>query len=86
MAKNICPVVSRIPTDAVRRIDFDGHDLAHVATLYDDHYGAYAAALSAPLLATSDVFTNERIVVCDISAWDDVCRLDVKSRYRHVSA
>lgn len=73
MSQNLLPVLSRIPRDLTRWVDFDGHDLADTTTLHEDDEGANAAAFSASVLAPLDVGGNERVVGSDVGARNDVC-------------
>lgn len=75
MPENVCPVIPRVPRDAVWRVDFHRHDLADLAALDEDHSTADTAALAASVLATPDVVCNERIVVGDVGSGNDVSAL-----------
>ena len=75
VSENICPVIPRVPRDAVWRVNFYRHDLADLAALDEDHRTANAAALAAPVLATPDVVCDERIVVGDVGSGNDVSAL-----------
>lgn len=79
MVQNICPIFSRIPGDLTGGIDLNGHDLADLATLYDDDSRPDASTLAAALFAAADVLANERVVIRHICPRDNMCRLDRES-------
>ena len=82
MPEGVGPVVARVPCDPRWRVDLDGHHLADLTTLDDNDSRANATASAAAVLATSDVLANERIIVCDIRPWDNMCGLDRESVLR----
>ena len=79
MSEDICPVAALVPRDAVRRVNFDRHNLADLPALDEDHRRADTARLTTPVLATLDVICDERIVVCHVRPRDDVCALNGES-------
>ena len=79
MPEHVAPVIPSVPRDSGGRVDLDGHNLADVPTLNENHRTADAAALAAAILTTMDVRADEWVIVGDIRPRDDVCRLDHKS-------
>lgn len=73
MTENVEPVFPRVPSDFTWRIDFDWHHLADFTALDDDDSCANTAVLAAAVLASSDVFSDEGVVVGDICPRNDMC-------------
>ena len=79
MPEHVAPVIPSVPRDSGGRIDLDGHNLADVPTLNENHRTADAAALAAAIFTTMNVRADELVVVGDIRPRNDACRLDRKS-------
>lgn len=80
MPKDISPVISGIPGDAVWRVDFNRHDLTDLAALDENDRRPDTPALATPIFATPDVVCDEWVVVRHVCAWNDVSAFHGESK------
>jgi len=76
VGEDLGPVFSLVPRDLRRRIDFDGHHLAHGSTLDQYYRRADPACASAAFFATLDICCYQWIAGGDVCAWDNMCALN----------
>lgn len=75
MPENIRPVAPRIPCDAIRGIDLDGHHLAYIAALDENDCCPESSRPTTPLLSPLNISSNKRIVIGDVGARNNVSSL-----------
>jgi hypothetical protein len=61
LAQHVLPVRARVPRDARRRVDLDGHHLAHARALDEDDERAEPAGGARAVVAPCDVGRDGRI-------------------------
>lgn len=76
VGEDLKPVFPFVPRDLRRRVDFDGHHLAHGSALDQYYRRTDPACASAAFFATLDIRCYQWIARGDICAWDNVCALD----------
>lgn len=70
MTEDFCPIVSRIPRDFTRWVDFHGHNLRNATTLYEYNKGSDSPTAATPFFSSADISGHKGIMACYICPRD----------------